>query len=135
MRTGLRFALALAALAPLALTACGGGSGPTEYTSSNPPPTQPPQGSTANAVTVLNNRFEPAAITVNVGTTVTWTWDSCNDDGYGNSTCLSHNVTFDGASSSGARSSGSWSRVFDTAGTFNYRCSLHASMTGSVTVR
>jgi len=135
MRTGLRFALALAALAPLSLAACGGGSGPTGTSNNNPPPNQPPAGSTSSTITVRNNRFDPAATTVNVGTTVTWAWDSCNDDGYGNSTCTTHSVTFDGASSSGAKSSGTWSRQFDTAGTFNYHCSQHAAMTGSVTVR
>jgi plastocyanin len=134
MRTGLRIALALVTLAPLSLAGCGGG-GPTAYSGPNPPPTPPPPGSTTNTVTVKNTRFEPAATTVNPGATVTWAWDSCSDDGYGNSTCLEHSVTFDGASSSGAKSSGTWSRQFPTAGTFNYRCSLHAAMTGSVTVR
>jgi plastocyanin len=136
MRTGRRFALALAALAPLSLAACGGGSGPTGYSNNNPPPTQPPpQGSTSSTITVENNRFDPAATTVNVGTTVTWTWDSCTDDPYGGSTCVEHTVTFDGGATSGPRSSGTWSRQFSTAGTFNYRCSLHAGMNGSVTVR
>ncbi len=138
MRTGLRLALALAALAPLTLAACGGGGGPTGYNNgnNNPPPTPPPpQGSTSTTVGVENNRFDPASTTVNAGTTVTWAWDSCTDDGYGGSSCIDHSVTFDGGPSSGARSSGTWSRQFPTAGTFNYRCSLHASMTGSVTVR
>jgi plastocyanin len=134
MRIGLR--LALAALAPLTLAACGGGSGPTGYDNNNPPPTTPPpQGSTSTTISVRNNRFEPASTTVNAGTTVTWEWDSCTDDGYGSSTCTAHSVTFDSGPSSGSRSSGTWTQQFPVAGTFNYRCSLHASMTGSVTVR
>jgi plastocyanin len=135
MRTGLRITLTLAALAPLSLAACSGGGGPTGYNGGNPPPSQPPPGSTSTTISVRNNRFEPAATTVNAGQTVTWAWDSCNDDGYGGSVCLDHSVTFDGGSSSGAKSSGTWSRQFSTAGTFNYHCSVHASMTGSVTVR
>ncbi len=136
MRTAFRIALALAAFAPLSFSACGGGSGPTGYGGDNSPPTQQPPGSTSNTIGVKNNRFDPAATTVNVGTTVTWTWDSCNDDGYGNTTCLDHSVTFDGGGpSSGLKSSGTYSRQFNTAGTFGYRCSVHASMTGQVTVR
>lgn len=135
MRTPPRIVLTLIMLAPLPLAACGGGGGPTGTGNQNPPPGQQPPGSTSNTVTVRNNRFDPAATTVNVGTTVTWAWDSCTDDGYGGSTCADHSVSFDGGPSSGRRSSGTYSLQFNTAGTFNYRCSQHAAMTGSVTVR
>jgi plastocyanin len=117
---------------------CGGG-GPTDYGGENPPPTgpgQPPPPSTSNAVAVRNNRFEPSAITVNAGTTVTWTWDTCTDDGYGGpQTCANHNVTFDAGGGSATQSTGSYSRLFNSAGTFNYRCTLHPPMTGQVIVR
>src|SRR3712207_5179239 len=95
MRAHLRSALALVTLVPLALAACSGGGGPTGYIDNGPPPTQPPPGSTSNTITVANNSFDPVATTVNVGTTVTWVWDSCTDDGYGNSNCVNHSVTFD----------------------------------------
>ena len=136
MRTGLRIVVTLVTVVPLCLTACSGGGG--GYDGGSPPPTQPPPppgGSTSSTISVKNNRFDPAATTVNAGTTVTWAWDSCTDDGYGNSVCTEHTVTFDGAASSGSKSSGTWSRQFTTAGTFNYRCSNHAAMTGTVTVR
>src|SRR3712207_3112474 len=115
MRTSLRIALALVTLAPLSLAACGGGGGPTGYGDNTPPPTQPspPPPGTGNMVTVRNNQFDPAATTVNVGTTVTWTWSSCTDDGYGNSNCVGHSVTFDGGGpTSGVRTSGTYSREF-----------------------
>lgn len=80
-------------------------------------------------VEVRNNFFTPDDITVAVGNTVTWEWQG---------TTALHNVTF--ANVSGApgdianRSTGSDSRTFNTAGTFNYECTNHIGMTGSVTV-
>jgi plastocyanin len=132
-------AIRAAVLAFVSLSACGGSSGgyPTGSGGQNPPPGgQQPPPSTANAIVVRNNRFDPSATTVNINTAVTWTWDSCADDGYGGQTCVDHSVTFDGGSGSPTQSAGSYSRQFNTAGTFNYRCTVHgSSMTGQVVVR
>ena len=125
------------ALALVSLSACGGGSSgyPSGSGGQNPPPGgQQPAPSTSNAIVVQNNRFNPSATTVSPGTTVTWTWDSCADDGYGR-VCVDHSVTFDDGVGSGTRSSGAYQRAFSTAGTFNYRCTVHAGMTGQVVVR
>ena len=118
--------------------ACGGGS--TDSGSRNtptgpqPPGSQPP--ASASQITVRNNRFDPNATTVTAGTTVTWTWDACDDDGYGGRTCVEHNVTFDGGGpSSSTQSTGSFSRQFTAAGTFGYHCTRHVSMSGQVVVR
>ena len=123
------------ALAPLA--ACGGGSSgyPTGSGGQTPPPgTQPP--ATTASITVENNRFDPSATTIAVGTMVTWTWDACRDDGYGGTVCTAHDVTFDGGGGSTTQSTGTYSRQFNNAGTFNYRCSVHgAAMAGQVIVR
>ena len=126
----------------MALTAgcSGGGGGPTGYNpgGQSPPPTGPqPTPSTSNQVLVQNNQFNPAATTVAPGTTVTWSWDSCSDDGYGGKSCTQHSVVFDdGGLTSPAQSSGSVSRRFDIAGTFAYRCGVHGSaMSGQVVVR
>ncbi len=84
-------------------------------------------GGTTPNVQVQNNRFSPAATTVAGGTTVTWSWSSGG---------VSHNVTFDdGVTSSPTQGSGSHSRTFGVAGTFGYRCTLHAGMNGAVTVQ
>jgi plastocyanin len=99
------------------------------------PPPPPPSG---DAVTVGNNQFAPADLTVSAGRTVTWTWDSCTGgDGYGNGqSCVSHNVTFDQGASSSTKSSGTFFRAFPAAGTYPYHCTIHgASMSGRVVVQ
>ena len=75
-----------------------------------------------------SDTFEPAAVTINQGETVTWTNSGGN-----------HNVSFDGGTFTDppAPSSSSWtvSRRFDTPGTFHYVCVQHApDMDGTVTV-
>lgn len=80
-------------------------------------------------INVANNSFTPNAITVPLNTTVTWAWQG---------TTSAHNVTF--AATPGAptdipdRTSGSASKTFNNAGTFNFQCTNHPGMTGSVTV-
>ena len=70
-------------------------------------------------------RFDPSAIVVDVGATVTWT---NNDD-------FTHNVTFPGEEGLTMKPGESVTRTFPTAGTFDYLCSLHPrDMTGTVTV-
>jgi plastocyanin len=60
------------------------------------------------------------------GTTVTWTWAS------GSSL---HSVTFDDGATSATMATGSYTRTFDSTGTFPYHCKVHgASMSGRVTV-
>ncbi len=81
---------------------------------------------TGNAVTIANFAFGPAALTVAVGTTVTWT----------NSDTAGHTVTADdGSFKSGTLGTGAtFTQTFAKAGTFAYHCSIHKSMTGTITV-
>ncbi len=81
-------------------------------------------------VQVANNSFTPNAITVSLGTVVTWEWQG---------TTSAHNVTFAGGGGAptniGDMTSGSAQRTFNTAGTFNYACTNHPpNMIGTVTV-
>jgi plastocyanin len=70
-------------------------------------------------------RFEPAAITVTAGSTVTWT----NDDNF------SHSVRIAGAEPLVMKAGESVQHTFDTPGTFNYDCSFHPqNMKGRVVV-
>ena len=87
-------------------------------------PTAVPAQVTVNASD--SRTFVPGTATVSTGGTVTYTFGT-----------LSHNVTFGTAGSPAdiPNSSGtSISRVFSSIGTFTYLCSLHAGMSGSVTV-
>ena len=123
----------------LLLTSCGGGGGGGYSTAppgnnnnnNNTPPTA------TTSVSVKNNTFTPGDISVSSGVTVTWTWDSCTDDGYGGpQTCVDHNVTFDDGAVSPTKSSGVYTRSFATAGTYPYHCAVHgAAMSGRVVVQ
>ncbi len=80
---------------------------------------------TAN-VSISGFSFQPQTINVTAGTTVTWT----------NLDSVTHTVTSDtGLFDSGSLSTGqTFSRTFNTAGSYDYHCSIHPSMTGSVIV-
>jgi plastocyanin len=78
-----------------------------------------------NEVFIEGMAYTPSTITVTAGTTVTWT----NKDG------VAHTVTSAGNFDSGSiGSNGTWSHQFTTAGTFQYVCTFHASMNGTVKV-
>jgi plastocyanin len=71
-------------------------------------------------------RFEPQAIRVKAGDTVTWT----NDDNF------THTVRVDGQDDHEVDRGDSVSITFDTPGTYHYVCTLHRrDMDGTVTVR
>ena len=83
-------------------------------------------------IQVANNSFTPQSITVPRNSVVTWEWQNPT---------AAHNVTFDLPRPPGTpldipdkSTVGTVNRTFDTAGTFNYRCTNHVNMTGSVTV-
>jgi len=82
----------------------------------------------ANTVEIKGYAFAPAAVTVPVGTTVTWV----NEDS------VPHTVTgksgpakFD---SGQIASGGSWSGTFMTPGTYDYYCADHPQMVARITV-
>ncbi|HEY5219901.1 MAG TPA: plastocyanin/azurin family copper-binding protein [Gemmatimonadaceae bacterium] len=82
-------------------------------------------GSTSNSIALGDDFFNPSTTTVGVGTTVTWTW----------STGTTHNVTFADGTTSGDKSSGTYTRTFNTAGTYSYQCTIHTGMTGTIVVQ
>jgi plastocyanin len=113
VRTALRPALPLLAAALLA--ACS-----TD--------TVDPAGATplkADRVIVKDNRFDPVAVEVPAGTTVTW---SFQDGG------TPHDVTGEGWKSGKPQREGTFTRAFDQPGTYAYRCTLHRGMDGRVVV-
>ena len=122
-----RFAMGAALL----VTACGGGGGGYTTPSTNPPANQPPAGQTGTTITIPagdgygNSSFTPGSVTVAPGTMVTW----LNRDG------VVHVTESGTVWSANIEAGGSFSHTFATRGTFNYRCTIHAGMNGSVTVQ
>jgi plastocyanin len=84
-----------------------------------------PQG--ANAVNISNFAFAPATLTVPAGTTVTWT----NKDEEPHTVVSSDGSTFH---SPGMGTDATYSFTFPDAGTFDYVCSIHPMMHGTVVV-
>ena len=78
------------------------------------------------AVGIDNFAFVPATLTVPVGATVTWT----NHDGEPH-TVVANDGSFH---SPGLDTNATFSYTFQTAGTFNYICSIHPFMHGTVVV-
>jgi amicyanin len=92
--------------------------------------TQAPSTTTAPAaaatkVSITNFAFDPAALTVKSGSTVTWT----------NNDVVAHTVTFTDVANSPILNRGNkFSRTFSQAGTYSYICSIHPFMHGTVVV-
>ena len=86
-----------------------------------------PARATSIAISIKNFTFNPAAVSVPVGTTVVWT----NDETDG----TVHSVTSDdGMFGKDLNPGDTFSWTFDTAGTFSYHCRFHTFMTGTITV-
>lgn len=108
----------LAALIVVA-SGCGGG------TSAGPLPVVPVA---TTAVSLRGNAFGPGAIRVSPGASVTFT----NLDG------VNHNLTFTNASISSVGDFATGQRQVtmpNTPGTYDYHCTIHAGMAGTVQVQ
>ena len=80
------------------------------------------------AVTISNYTFIPATISVHPGDTVIWT----NQDSIPHTATSIDGKTFD----SGAIDPGdSWKFEFSKTGKFDYRCSIHPDMHGTINVQ
>jgi plastocyanin len=98
----------------LTLGACGTGEASTPAST----------GTDGSVVVIEDLAFEPETLTVEVGDTVTWTWM----DG-----AIAHDVAGDDFQSE-AMSEGSFRHRFDEPGTYEYVCTLHPNMTGTIEV-
>ena len=117
---------------------CGGGGGDGGPTTPNPTPNPGGSGATASATVTITSSddgygyttfaFSPTSVTITKGGTVTWN----------NTANATHNVTFMTAGSPsnvGNFASGSNSRTFDVVGTYQYHCTNHSGMSGTVKVQ
>lgn len=80
--------------------------------------------SESGVVIVDDNTFKPKTVEVGVGDTVTWRFEGQS----------AHNVTFEDDEASDLVKEGEYERTFDEAGSFDYVCTVHPGMTGSVKV-
>jgi plastocyanin len=85
--------------------------------------TEAPAGGTT--VTVENFEFNPETVTVSAGDSVTWTFQDA----------APHNVSGEGFESDNLSDGEEFSHTFDEAGTFEYVCTLHPGMAGTVEVQ
>lgn len=94
------------------------------FAAADPPPAP---GASPYLINISNNAFSPSSLSVPVGSTVTWK----NEDPYAHTVTMSGKGGFD----SGNLDSGkTFSNTFSKAGTYTYICSIHPSMTGTITV-
>lgn len=106
--------LAVTAVVSLAVlgAACGDSDGGTATEDLEP-----------GTVLVDDNVFRPRTIEVSVGDTVTWQFVGAT----------LHNVVGDGFRSENKRS-GTFEHTFNSAGSYDYSCTLHPGMNGTVEV-
>ena len=108
MRLGLALVLVLLA------GGCGGGGGSAEPVA------------TTEVAMAKSYRFDPEAIEIDAGQTVTWT----NEDNF------THTVKVDGQDDHKFDRGESFSITFDKPGTYHYVCTLHSQdMEGEVVVK
>ena len=119
-------------LVAIFLGACGTSAAPKQAPATPVPGSQdlpPTTGIQGNGVKIAISgfKFDPATITIPVGTTVTWTnQDSADhlvagDDGSWKSETLAKDATY--------------SHTFDKAGTYTYICKIHTTMKGTIIVK
>jgi plastocyanin len=110
----------LAVTLALAVAGCGNDSNPAQPTTGTGTAVSM-RGSGASGV------FNPVTLTTTVGSTVVWT----NTDNKAHTTTSNTGLW----SSGDVPANGTFSFQFTTAGTFAYRCTIHAGMTGTVIVQ
>ena len=104
----------------LLLAGCGSGD---DGTASNGPATTEVDGPEGAKVDLKDLKFIPEKVSIEKGEKVVWIWKEN----------VLHNVAGDGFKSDNL-SDGKYEHTFAKAGTYDYQCTLHAGMTGTVTV-
>src|SRR5262249_24070687 len=82
---------------------------------------------TTNTISMSNMTFTPATKTVTKGTVVTWK----NNDNYAHTVTSNDGTSF---SSGNINGGASYSYTANAVGTFDYHCTIHAGMSGTLIV-
>jgi plastocyanin len=116
--------ISLIALSLILVTGCG-----TQTKNINQAPTPklelPAESAVSNTITILNFAFSPSTLTINKGETVTW----INEDS------APHTIKFETFNSDTFNKGESYAKTFNEVGSFNYYCSIHPSMIGTIIVK
>jgi plastocyanin len=127
MRLALRLAIPTA-IAALTFVACAStASAPASAPASSAAAAAPE----AKTVNIKGFAFSPATLTVAKGTKVTFS----NQDSTTHTITSGANRTKDGKFDQQVTGSNETTITFDTPGTFEYFCSIHSSMKGTITVQ
>lgn len=126
-------ARALMWLFAIAFVATGCSKDSTGTGGQSPGPTSPPPGSNNVEVSMGAASFNPASVQIPIGGSVTWR----------NATATAHTITPQNLGQPGTwanvnvpgESGFTFTHRFNSAGTFEYECTVHAGMTGSVRVQ
>lgn len=78
-----------------------------------------------------NHLFDPPVVQIEAGSTLTWSFADYGRSG--GESAVPHDVVFADARSP-IQTEGSYSRTFNTPGTYSYVCSLHPFMAGRIEV-
>ncbi len=105
-------------------------SSPQSNPSTNPTPASSSQTSSTGSIDIKNMMFMPPQISIQKGGTVTWT----------NNDSVAHTVTDDlknvgGPDSPSIAPGAKYSFTFDKTGSFQYHCTFHSSMRGTIVVK
>lgn len=114
--TTTRYLPTLVLLLPAALLAGCGGANAASRGEQGPPVA-------TTTVQVADNTFEPPDAELADGDTLTWQWEGSSP----------HNVVGDGFESP-VQDNGTFEHTFTEPGTYDYHCTLHSGMRGTVTV-
>ena len=113
----MRAIIGVVAVVALLASACGSSTSPASSCGSS--------GANANVNTASSNSFSPNTATITHGQTVCWQ----------NSSSADHTVTDNGgAFDTNLPVAQIFVHTYATAGTYPYHCTIHAGMTGSITV-
>ena len=97
-------------------------SSPTTVTST---PTNQTQVVTLSNISIQNLAFNPQTLTIKAGTEVMWT----------NNDSVTHSIKSSTINSVPLNAGDTIKYTFKTAGTFNYTCGIHPSMTGTIIIQ